>query len=220
MAADRIGDLFYLHAEDDSTCAISKNPSNEVEKWHQKLSHLNWQSMLLMLRSNAVAGLNFRRNESLPACETCASGKMTSILFPERGKRTSAPLEIVHADVCGPMRTPSHGGARYFLTFTDDFSRWTEVYFLKYKSEVSSKFLEYKHYAETQTGRKIKALQSDNGGEFRNSTMDGILKEFGIRHRLSTPHTSQQNGVAERKNRTLVESARCMLNELALGKQF
>jgi len=85
---------------------------------------------------------------------------------------------------------------------------------------VSSKFLEYKHYVETQTGRKIKALQSDNGREFRNSTRDGILREFGIRHRLSTPYTPQQNGVAERKNRTLVESARCMLNESALGKPF
>jgi len=128
MVADRIGDLFYLQTEDDGICAISKNPSNEAEKWHRKLGHLNWQSML-MLRSNAVAGLDFKGNDSLLACETCASGKMTSMPFPERGKRTSASLEIIHVDVCGPMRIPSHEGVRYFLTFTDDFSRWTEVYF-------------------------------------------------------------------------------------------
>jgi len=78
------------------------------------------------------------------------------------------------------MRTPSHNGARYFLTFTDDYNRWTEVYFLKHKSEVSSKFVEYKCYAETQTERRIKTLQSDNGGVFCTATIDSILKKFGI----------------------------------------
>jgi len=198
MVADRMGDLFCLQ-ESDEMCATSNNISSEAEEWHRRLGHLNWQSMQLMSRNNAVTGFDLKDNGHFPACETCAAGKFASIPFPERGKRTSAPLEIVHADVCGPMRTSSNGGARYFLTFTDDFSRWTEVYFLKHKSEVSSRFLEFKNYAETQTGRKIRALQSDNGGEFCNSIMDGILKEFGIRRRLTTPHTPQQNGVAERK---------------------
>lgn len=170
-----------------------------------------------MLRNNAVSGLNFRSNDSLPAC---AASNITSIPFPKRGKRTSASLEIVYTDVCGPMPIPSQGSARYLLTLTDDYSRWTEVYFLKHKSEVSSRFLEYKRYAEMCTGRKIKAIQFDNGGEFCNAIMDSILKEFGIRCRLSAPHIPQQNGLAERKNRTLIESTRCMLNESGLLKSF
>jgi len=100
------------------------------------------------------------------------------------------------------------------------YSRWIEVYFIKNKSEVVSKFLEYKNYAETLTGQKLKVLHSDNGKEFCNAAMDEILKRFGIRRRLSTLYTPQQNGIAERKNRTLVESARCLLAESELPTSF
>ena len=111
------------------------------------------------------------------------------------------------------MRTASQGGALYFLTFTDDCTRWTDVYFLRSKDQVADKFVEYKNLIENQTGHKIKSLQSDNGKEFCNARMNEILRSSGISRRLTTPHTPQQNGVAERKNRTLVEMARCMMME-------
>jgi len=141
-----------------------------------------------MLRNNTVIGLNFSRDDSLFTCETCATGKFASIPFPEQGK-----LQI---------RSARNLTRRYMRTNADTITWWwcslfshiygwlqpLEVYFLKHKSEVSSKFLEYKCYAETQTKWRIKALQPDNGGEFCNVTIDSILKEFEIWHRLSTPH--------------------------------
>jgi len=83
-----------------------------------------------------------------------------------------------------------------------------------------SRFLEYKNYVETWTGQKIKVLQSDNGKKFCNAAIDEALKRFEIRHQLSTPYTPQQNGVVERKNRTLVKSARCILTESGLSDNF
>jgi len=220
MVADRVGDLFYLRESENTTYVVTSDTSENSTEWHRKLGHLNWKDMLMMLRNDMVYGLNFKADDIPPTCEACAAGKLTSLPFSNRGKRTIVPLEIVHTDLCGPMRKESHGGASYFLTFTDDYSRWTEVYFIKNKSEVTSRFLEYKNYAETLTGHKLKALQSDNGKEFCNAAMDEILRRFGIRRRLSTPYTPQQNGIAERKNRTLVESARCMLAESGLPTSF
>lgn len=144
------------------------------------------------------------------ACKVCLAGKLTSSPFHTRADRFSEILGIVHTDLCGPMRTKSKG-ARYFLMVTDDCSRWCEVFFLRNKSNVTSKLIEYKRYAEKQTGQGLKAMQSDNGTEFFNETMNKFLKDLGIRRRLTTVYTPQQNGVAERKNCTLVESARCML---------
>lgn len=220
MIADRVGNLFYLREGHDTACTASTTAFNDAKEWHQRLGHLDWRDMLFMLRNEVVTGLKFKASDIPHDCDICTVGKMATLPFPKGNKRTKAPLEIVHTDLCGPMRTESQGGARYILTFTDDYSRWTEVYFLKNKSEVSIKFLEYKNYAETSTGKRIKALQSDNGKEFCNSIMENILKQFGIRRRLSAPYTPQQNGIAERKNRTLIESARCMLEESGLPKSF
>jgi len=117
------------------------------------------------------------------------------------------------------MRTTSIGRARYFITFIDDYSRWCETYFLKDKSEVAEKFEDYKNL-ETRTGRRIKAVQSDNGREFCNAKMDAIFKRAKIRRRLTTTYTPQQNGIAERKNRTLIEAARCLLIQSGLSPSF
>lgn len=118
------------------------------------------------------------------------------------------------------MRCNSLGGARYFVTFVDDRSHWCQIYFMRSKDEVAEKFIDLKNYAENRIGRKIEALQSDNGGEYCNGKMDAILKKAGIHHRLTIPHTPQQNGVAKRMNHTLVESARCMLIDSNLSKGF
>lgn len=173
-----------------------------------------------MLRNKYVDGLTFKLEEKLPPCDECAVEKLTRLPFPKRLERSPEILAIVHSDLCGPMIQESFGGARYILTFTDDHSRWSEIYFLKSKSEVSSKFLEYKNFIENQTGKRINSLQSDNGTEYCNSKMDDILRKAGIQRRLSTAHTPQQNGVSERKNRTLLEAARCLLADSKLPTRF
>lgn len=216
--ADREGDLFLVKTEPDVVNAAISIKSEEME-WHILLGLLNRRDLNLMMQKEAVTGLKFK-TDVFSSCDTCAAGKITSTPFPKGSQDTSTLFEIVHTDLCGPMRTESNGGARYLLTFTDNFSRWTEIYLLHRKSEITEKFIEYKNYVETHTGMKIKTLQSDNGNEFINSGMDRILKDSGIRNRLTAPYTPQQNGIAERKNRTFIQPARCMLIDSALPASF
>src|SRR5215469_9456007 len=110
------------------------------------------------------------------------------------------------------MKQVSLGGAKYFLTFIDDKTRNTFVYFLKSKDEVLKYFQEFKALAENQTGKRIKILRSDNGGEYVSHAFKAYLKSNGIHHQTTVAYTPEQNGVAERANRTIVERARSMLH--------
>ena len=127
---------------------------------------------------------------------------------------------MIHSDVFGPILVPSLGGAIYYVSFIDDFSRNTSLYFLKKKSEVFSKFKEYKALVENQTGKKIKVLRSDNGGEFCEKEFENFCRECGIARQKTTPYTPQQNGVAERMNRSLMEKARSMLSGAGHGQEL
>jgi hypothetical protein len=111
-----------------------------------------------------VDGMNLKEVSLHHICERCVKGKHQKTSFPKDGAtRVSQLLEIVHTDVCRPMKTTSHGGARYFLTFIDDFSRKTHVYLLKAKGETFEKFKQSKAWVENKIGHKIKVLHSDNG---------------------------------------------------------
>ncbi len=126
--------------------------------------------------------------------------------------RATKPLEIVHSDVCSPMKTTSLGGAKYFVTYIDDFSRKVRVYLLKSKGECLEKFKEFKALVETQSKHKIKVFRSDNGGEYVSKGFKCFFNAHGIEKQTSTPYRPQQNGMAERANRTLVEMVRIMLH--------
>lgn len=126
----------------------------------------------------------------------------------------------MYSDIVGPMKCESMTGAKYFITFIDDCSRWCEVYFLKTKNKALEAFKMFKNHAETFTGRKIKYLQTDNGGEYCSKEFNEYLHREGISRRLIVPRTPQQNGVAERMNRTLIEMARCMLLGCELSSGF
>ena len=120
-------------------------------------------------------------------------------------------LQLVHSDLGGPMSEPSRGGALYFGTFTDDFSRWTDVVFLQKKSDLLSEYKKWLTKAQLHTGTKIKILRSDNGGEYVSNAFKALHDENGTTHQTTVPDTPQQNGVAERLNRVLVEMARTMM---------
>ena len=218
LRAHRHSNLYFVNGMRDSVnntnSVMTYSEKSNINKWHEKLGHLNERDLKLMAKKGLVYGLELKDSEKLSGCEVCALEKQTRLPFPRtKSEKGNKLLEIVHSDVCGPMRHASAAGKRYFITFIDDKSRWCEVYLIKNKSEVFSKFKEYKEMAERQTGHKIKAIQSDNGTEYCNREFDTYLKEHGIVRRLSASHTPQQNGVAERKNRTLVEMARCMMRQ-------
>ncbi|KAJ0389438.1 hypothetical protein P43SY_011659 [Pythium insidiosum] len=146
---------------------------------------------------------------------------MTVAQFPQASTtKTSRVLELVHTDVIGPMNTASAGGSKYVLSFVDDFSRHVTLYFLRNKSQVTTKFIEYKKKMENQCGVRIMRVRSDNGTEYNNKRFHAFCRANGIVHQRTVPYSPQQNGVAERMNRTLVEKARCMLHYKAVPTKW
>uniref|UniRef100_A0A6N2K750 Integrase catalytic domain-containing protein n=1 Tax=Salix viminalis TaxID=40686 RepID=A0A6N2K750_SALVM len=154
-------------------------------------------------------------------CEGCVTGKHHREKF-DKGEawRSSYPLQLVHTDLCGPMQHESNGGNRYFITFIDDYSRVCWVYFLRNKSNALTVFKKYKALVELQSGFKVKKMRSDRGGEYTSSEFERFCAEMGIERQMTVAYSPQQNGVAERKNRTIVEMARSMMTEKCLPLNF
>ncbi|UYV76125.1 hypothetical protein LAZ67_13002672 [Cordylochernes scorpioides] len=146
-------------------------------------------------------------------CEACIYGKQNRKVFhASTSPNSTYPGELIYSDVCGPMSKRSPGGSLYFVSFKDDFSRFRVAYFIRHKSDVLEKFKEFVKRVRTETGNKIKRFRTDNGTEFLNKNFSDYLKSLGIVHELTAPYTPEQNGIAERDNRTIVESARCLLH--------
>jgi transposase InsO family protein len=118
------------------------------------------------------------------------------------------------------VSVPSLGKSVYYVSFIDDFSRNTWIYFLRKKSKVFDMFKEFKTLVENQIEKIIKVLRTDNGGEFCRNEFEELCKKCCIARQKTTPYTPQQNGVAERMNKTLMEKARCMLSGAGLGHEF
>lgn len=214
--ARRINGLYHLdHVKRTSRAMVSKKEGNsdlDYQKWHRRLGHLGVGGMTEMIRKEMVLGLDLKKVDSDEGCEPCIQGKIHRSPFPKQSKRrTSEKLELVHSDVCGKMGAISLSGGNYFLTFIDDFTRYVWVYILKQKSEVFSIFKIWKNMVEKQSECHVKSLRTDNGGEFTSNDFEKYLSKEGIRHELTIPHTPEQNGVAERMNRTLVEATRTIL---------
>ncbi len=154
--------LLNVNVHKDTTY-ITNSLEEGAMLWHERLGHLNMASLKEL--DAMVDGMNLKEVPLHHICEGCIKGKHQRTSFPKDGTmRASQLLEIVHIDVCGPMRTTLHGGAQYFLIFIDHFSRKTHVYLLKAKREVFEKFKQYKALVENKIGHKIKVLRFDNKG--------------------------------------------------------
>ena len=172
--------------------------------WHFRLGHVNSRRMLDMVNLELLPKCANNMNEK---CSICMHTKLTRTPFPKI-ERTSYLLQLIHSDVCDMHSTPTRGGKKYFVTFIDDFSKFCYVYLINSKDEVLDKFKIYKTEVENQCDIKIKCLRSDRGGEYHFPL---YCESVGIVHETSIAYTPQQNGVAERKNRTLVEMTNAML---------
>ena len=158
--------------------------------------------------------------EQLPLCQNCIQGKMTQRSFTAKGVRAQGCLDLIRSYVCGPFSVHARGGYEYFITFIDDYSRYGYVYLMKKKSEALDKFKEFKPESEKQLGRYIKSLCIDRGGEYMSIEFVSFLKEHGILSQFSAPGTPQQNGVAKRRNRTLLDMVRSMMSLSTLPLSF
>lgn len=141
--------------------------------------------------------------------------------FPIKSENhSSTVLDLIHSDVCGPMQIKTASGKRYLLTFIDDFSRCTTIYLIKEKLEVFQKFKEFHRLMQNQFGKSIKSLRTDREGKYLSNVFINYLNENGIKFRRIASFSSQQNGIVERKNRTLIEMARCMLLDAKMDLSF
>ena len=190
---------------------------NDTYLWHLRLGHINLNRIERLVKDGPLKELKV---SSLPVCKSCLEGKMTKRSFTAKGQRAKEPLELVHSDVCGPMNTQARGGYEYFVTFIDDYSRYGYVYLIQRKSETFGKFKEFLAEVEKQLGKSLKTLQSDRGGEYLDNEFKDFLVKHGILSQLTAPGTPQQNGVAERRNRTLLDMMRSMFSYSSLPISF
>jgi hypothetical protein len=195
------------HSEATMTHAIE----NSCELWHIILAHINYNALPYICK--AVTGLPELKGDHKGICNGWAQGKNIKNPFPKRDNKTEGVLELIHSDVCGPMPSSSISGYVYYVSFIDDYARKTWIYFLKTKDEVFNKFKEYKALIENLSERKIKTVRSDNGGEYTSKEFVNFCKDVGIKRELTTPYNPQQNGVAERKNITILEAVKTMIHD-------
>ena len=189
--------------------------------WHRRLAHVNMRALQGLLNGNHVLGLDNVSFCKDRICSTCVEGKMHEVPHPKTTEiYSSRILELLHMDLFGPPPKDSLGGKKYCLVIVDDYSRYTWVYFLKAKSETQSYVIDFTNQVQRQHNEKILTIRCDNGTEFKNYTLDEFLSDEGIVRQFSAPYTPQQNGVAERKNRTLIEAARTMLAEFKSPYDF
>ncbi|GJZ77818.1 retrovirus-related pol polyprotein from transposon TNT 1-94 [Tanacetum coccineum] len=174
--------------------------------WHGRLGHVNFNSMRRLIKFNSIPNFHI---DSKYKCETCVEAKLTRSSF-KSVKRKTKPLDMIHTDICDLKSLPTKGGNKYFITFIDDCTKYCYVYLLKSKDEAIDKFVLYKTEVENQLGRKIKVVRSDRGGEYVSPFAE-LCAKHGIRHEFTAPYLPQQNGIAERKNRTLKEMVIAML---------
>ena len=210
--------LYKLQAApiNDQPEVHSVHLKSQADLWHRRLGHFHTRGIQRMIASEAVRGLPpLRFSEKI--CNGCQLGKHVRTKLPkEATHQTSQILELVHSDVCGPFKVSSTGGARYFVTFIDDYSRKIWVYFISQKSQVLDKFRHFVQLMTTSTGQTVRALRSDNGGEYTSKAFHEFCSSKGITRELPSPYTPQRNGVAERRNRSLLDITRCLLLDRAL----
>lgn len=136
----------------------------------------------------------------------------------DKTRRASHHLDLLHTDLCGPMKTETFGGSRYFLLFIDNISRMSWAFFLKAKSETFEHFKKNKLLVKKQSGRSVKTLRTDRRGEFLSQDFTSFCENHAMQRELTAPYTPEQNGVAEYKNRTILEVARSLMNGNSLSK--
>ncbi|KAJ9567517.1 hypothetical protein OSB04_003483 [Centaurea solstitialis] len=193
--------------EVDESVATSMYMIDLSHLWHSRLGHLNFRSLQRMMNLNMLPKISMSK---MTKCETCVESKYTS--HPHKSvEKSNEVLGLIHTDLCDFKATPTRGGKNYYISFIDDCSKFCYIYLIHTKDEALNMFKTYKAEVENQLDKKIKILRSDRGGEYESHEFAEFCSSHGIVHQTTAPYTPQQNGVAERKNRTLKNMINSML---------
>ncbi|GIM15146.1 hypothetical protein Vretimale_17958, partial [Volvox reticuliferus] len=231
LQGEKVGNLYAIRynaagrsVSDSRSCAATGSVDSAAALWHRRLGHLGFGSLERMCRENMVTGMELDRGSLAAAssriCEPCIYAKQSRGPFPATGHKAVKPLGLVHMDVCGPMPETSLGGSRYVTTVLDDCTGLSAVAFTETKDAIGKKVRAIFEALENIAGRRVKEVRTDRGREFVNQTMGDYFSNKGIIHGTTVGYTPEQNGAAERLNRTLLEKTRAMLVESELPQQL
>lgn len=191
--------------------AIKSSP----HRWHARLGHPAHEIVLRVIRDNGLLCSTLNNKSSV--CDACMRAKARQLPYPISVSRSSAPLDLIFSDVWGPA-IDSFGNNKYYISFIDDYSKFTWVYLLRHKSNAFTIFHEFQNLVERMFNRKIIAMQTDWGGEYVR--LNSLFRKIGITHLVSCPHAHQQNGVAERKHRHIVEVGLALLATASMPLKY
>ncbi|GKA11550.1 putative ribonuclease H-like domain-containing protein [Tanacetum coccineum] len=226
LRAPRQNDVYSLDLKNivpsrGITCLYANATSDESKLWHMRLGHVNFKNINKLVKGHLVRGLPSKVFVNDHTCVACKKGKQHKASCKAKLERTiRKPLELLHMDLFGPVSVESINKKKYCLVVTDDFSRFSWVFFLASKDETNEILYKFITGLENQLNHKVKIIRSDHGTEFKNHAMNVFCAKKGIKREFSVARTPQQNGVAERKNRTLIEAARTMLADSLLPIPF
>jgi transposase InsO family protein len=217
------GQLYLVNFNDNKaeldTWLIAK--TNMGWLWHHRLAHVGMKNLHKLLKGEHILGLTNVHFEKDRFCSACQAGKQVGAHHPQKNiMTTDRQLELLHMDLFGPIAYISIDGSKYCLVIVDDYSSFTWVFFLQEKSQTQDTLKGFLRRAQNEFRLRIKKIRSDNGTEFKNSQIEGFLEDEGNKHEFSSPYTPQQNGIVERKNRTLLDMARIMLDEYKTPDRF
>ncbi|GJR52711.1 putative ribonuclease H-like domain-containing protein [Tanacetum coccineum] len=214
-------DLKNIVPKGGLTCLFAKATSDESKLWHRRLGYLNFKTMNKLVKGNLVRGLPSKLFENDQTCVACQKGKQHRASCKSKTENSiSLPLHLLHMDLFGPTFVKSLMKKMYCLVVTDDYSRFTWVFFLATKDETSGILKSFITGIEFLVDHKVKMIRCDNGTEFKNREMNQFCEMNGILRQFSVARTPQQNGVVERRNRTLIEATRTMLADFKLPTTF
>ncbi|GKA41059.1 putative ribonuclease H-like domain-containing protein, partial [Tanacetum coccineum] len=214
-------DMKNIVPKESLTCLVARATLDESMLWHRRLGHINFKNINKLVKENLVRGLPLERFENDQTCVTCLKGKQhrasckSKVINP-----ITKPLFMLHMDLFGPTFVSSLMHKKYCLVITDDYSRFIWVFFLATKDETSKILKNFIKEIENLVDKKVKIIRCDNGTEFKNKVMDDFYKEKGVSRKYSVARTPRHNGMAERRNRTLIEAARTILADSKLPPHF
>jgi hypothetical protein len=184
--------------------------------WHRRLGHVSCSKLKYLVSTSKLGPI---KSDDLK-CISCKLAKSTILPFNKSESVSLFPFDLVHSDVWGPSRISTVSGIRYYVIFVDDYSRFTWIYLLKKRSELFEIYQEFATMVRTQFSKVIKRFRADSGGEYQSTQLKEFLKSQGTLAETSCVDTPQQNGVAERKHRHILETSRAMLLSSSVPKQF